>query len=149
MVPTGTGYAMRAAVIRKRATHIISNYGVNDIYNATNGASMQVILSWMNKLRDMFPTQWFYQVTIPGETIAGEPTTPSTVGGGLKMLNQVNNYLLSGFAYNDGTFDIASVVQNPRSAGIWTSSTYVSADGIHESPQGYQAIAASNVISVQ
>lgn len=144
----GQGYSMRAGIIRKRATHIISNYGVNDLYQAVNPPNLQTTMAYADWLRNLFPGHWFYNITIPGETIPGTPGTTASASA-LLLLNQYNSVLLSGMADNDGTFDVASVLQNPRQLGIWTNPSWVSPDGIHEVAAGLEVVASSGVIAVE
>lgn len=146
-VSSGQGYSMRASIIRKRATHIISNYGVNDCYQAVSPPNLQQILAYADWLRNLFPGHWFYNITIPGETLPGQPTESASASA-LLLVNQLNGVLMSGLANNDGTFDVASVLQTPRTLGVWNNAAWVNADGIHETITGCAQILSSGVIVV-
>jgi lysophospholipase L1-like esterase len=146
IIPDGQeSYSMRASIVKKYCTHIITQYGINDIYGGSN--DLQRLLGIYNRFRQLFPNQWFYACTLPGETVGGNPAVTASATP-LAFLNTFNNFLRSGFASTDGVFDVQSALQN-TATGIWTNPAYVSADGVHESPLGYAAIASSGVIRVQ
>jgi hypothetical protein len=139
------GYSQRAAIIKNYCTHVICNYGVNDVIN---NITTQPILQALYQLRGMFPNQYFYQTTQMPAVNGSTPTVPAgspftTVGTAL------NNHFLSGVTGFDGVFDVASALKPSRSVLAYANAAWCSNDGIHESPAGYSQIASSGVITVQ
>lgn len=145
----GTGFAQRAAIAAKYCSHIICNYGVNDLFS---GTSAPQLLKYLTGLRQQFPAQWFYQTTIDPETTSTDSwattTNQTTVNSGDETAReQVNNFLRSGIGCFDGVFDTSSVVESGLNTGKWKAPGYT-ADGVHGNATSYGLIASSGVIQV-
>lgn len=149
----GVSFSQRAAILRTWCTHVICNYGVNDLFSGAFSGSQ--LVGFLTALRQWFPGQYWYQTIPMGETTStdswattGNQTTVNATYE--KSRRWLANYLRSGMAKSglfDGIFDTASVVESAQNSGIWKAPGET-ADGIHPTPAGYSAIATAAVITV-
>jgi hypothetical protein len=145
----GTGFTQRAAIAAKYCTHIICNYGVNDLFT---GALAPTVLKNLTALRQQFPAQYFYQTTIDPETTSTDSwatTTNQTLVSTADetQRQRVNNTLRSKIVCFDGVFDTSSVVETGINTGIWKAPGYT-IDGVHGTANSYGLIASSGVVAV-
>ena len=143
-------FAQRRALINMFCTHILSDYGVNDI---TSSVGAQTITSQIMLLRNSFPTKYWYQTTLDTETTSTDgwaTTTNQTPVNGMTTVRKYVNSLLRAQATNstlfDGIFDTTTITESSINSGLWVPN--FTTDGIHPTPAGYAAIASSGVIKV-
>ncbi|WP_227746762.1 collagen-like triple helix repeat-containing protein [Paraburkholderia franconis] len=128
-----TLYTQRGDIIRRFCTRVICNYGINDVVNNQSAQQMSVSAQ---ALRAMFPQQQFYWTT----QMAEGPNPPYTTIGAA-----FNNFIMASVGgFLDGAFDVATALSTARNSCTYGSSSWVSNDGVHESPAGY-AIAAGAI----
>ncbi|MEX3933248.1 GDSL-type esterase/lipase family protein [Paraburkholderia phymatum] len=145
-----TGFNHRASIIRKYCTHIVSEYGINDIYANSQGAD--TVLNLLDMIQAKFPDKYFYQTTMMGETGSTDSwatTTNQTPVDATKdkQRQQVNNYLRAGLFKFDEFFDAALGVETGKNTNLWKAPGYTT-DGLHPSATGYAAIASGGYIVV-
>lgn len=148
-VMSANGYNQRSSIINKYATHLISNYGVNDLFN--NNLNANQLMNYLISFRNLFPNKYFYQNTIMGETnstdvwaTVGNQTTKNSTNENSRKL--VCNWLRSTFHPFDEVFDICSTLESSQNSGKWQPP--YTGEGIHENLAGYSAIASANTIKV-
>lgn len=151
-----TGFNQRSAIATKFSTHILCNYGVNDLFS--NAVSSNYLIRNLLTLRQQFPNQWFYQTTITPETTSTDswatPGNQTTVSAAAETnRQQANNFLRSGIGGVgvggfDGVFDVTSIIETNTNTGIWKSPGYT-IDGVHPVAMSYGLIATSQIIQVQ
>jgi len=139
----------------KYASHIINAFGYNDIWK--NLASVSLISKFSNNLADIAHgmNKKFYNITIGPDTDSTDnwaTLVNQTVHNSSNNTNRLayNVLVRTAALTQDGYFDISSVNESSLNSGLWQvngSSQWATIDGIHESSQGNQNIAASGVIS--
>lgn len=145
------GFRQRAAIINKYCTHILCEYGVNDLF--AGGQTVDQVLKSIDQIQEQFPYKWFYQTTLMGETNSTDAWTTlinqATVDSNKDESRRwFNNYVRSGMHRFDGVYDVSTVVESSFNSGLWKVPGYT-ADGLHPTPLGYATIASSGVIKVQ
>lgn len=122
------------------STHVVSNYGINDI--GISAATPAQILANQAIIAGFFPGRRFYVATLPPNTNAGNTAlTLSAANEASRQQYNINLRLGTQNAAIAGTFDVARYLEvgGPYVArgqtGFWISSTYTS-DGLHESQTG-------------
>jgi hypothetical protein len=142
----------RASIIRTFCTHIICDYGINDIFGS--GAFAYVVMQNLQSIRAVFPNHWFSQTTLEPETnstdtwaTTGNQTTKNSTYESSRQW--FNNFLrgIAGMGTFDAVYDVASIVESGLNTGLWSAPGYT-ADGVHETTSAYAAIASSGIIKV-
>lgn len=135
----------KRAIFGSFASHVICEYGINDL-NASRTAAQ--LLADIQVIRALFPNKKFYQSTVApysSSTDAWATTVNQTPGASNAQRIVFNNAVRaipSGFA---GYFEVADTVESARDGGVWKVG--FTSDGIHATPSGYAAIAASGAIN--
>jgi len=143
-------FSQRLALIKRFATHVISNYGINDI---SSGAAATLVTSQICALRNSLQGKYFYQTTLDTETTSTDvwtTTVNQTPSAGMTTLRKYCNSWFRSNAANtnlfDGVFDTTTVTESSFNSALWKPG--IVADGIHPNPTGYANIASSGVIVV-
>jgi lysophospholipase L1-like esterase len=157
VVQFGQAFAQRAAIIRKFCTHILCNYGVNDMFSSS-AASAGGLISYITAIRREFPAHYWYQSIPMGEATS---TDNFITVGNQSLANPTAetqrrlyaNALRAGALGTlvDGVFDTASVVESSPNSGLWKvpgGGGGYTIDGVHCLAAGYQLIQTSGVINV-
>lgn len=133
-----SGYRRRSAL--DYCTHVISNYGTNDIAAGTSVANIQTYLTslWTSAKRRNVKV---YQALILPRTDAGNTTPASGFAVGAAR-DQVNTWIRAQAAAKviDGIIDVNAVAEGVP--GLWASNSYTT-DGTHPNATGSVAIAAA------
>lgn len=122
-------------------THVICDYGTNDIAAGATLSAIQASLTsiWTSAKRRGVKV---YQSLILPRTNAGN-TTPAagfTVGG---VRDQLNTWIrLQEGELIDGIVDVNAVAESTVTPGLWANSSWT-ADGVHPNTAGCLAISAS------
>lgn len=127
----------------KYCTHILSNYGINDIASGVNPTQF---IAALESLAALF-SQPVYQATIAPQNASTDgwvTTENQTVGAKEAERISVNNTIRAGVSGVTGVLEIADVVETSRNSGIWKAG--YTADGTHETPTGYAEVASSGVV---
>lgn len=153
-----TGNVNRVAIARTYATHVLTNYAVNDI---TAGATSAAVKASLTSCWGLFPTKKVGQATITPRTGGswGAATAPPQTAvtnfalDGTGVRDVVNAWILTNPSGLWGSFDVSGAVQagavgSYPGADIWTFLTQAyTADGTHPTNFGYLAIKNSGAIS--
>lgn len=154
-----TDFINRTALINAFCTHVICEWGVNDIKNSQSAAQTltSLELCWQR-----FPNLKVFQTTIPPysndpsnlyETLVAQtPVAPFTAGaGGIRQT--LNATLraggLSGLGLTGGTFDITPVTESSLNSGLWAvngTPDWYTPDGLHETATANIAYVTAGVI---
>ena len=115
------------------ATHVICNYGINDI--RVGGATAAQVKASLQAAWAILAQNGrkVYQTTI----------TPDTTIALNAMRTEVNDWIRTTPAGIDGYIEVADVVETARNSGVWKDG--YSSDGLHENATGYQAIEDADV----
>lgn len=143
----GAAYRQRMAIIRKYCTHVLSNYGYNDIF--TNGTTASPTLLLLEQIRARLPNQYFYQTTQQPDTTSTDSwatTTHQTTQSNEQARVFFNNFLRGGQHGFDAAYDVDSYVESAINSGLWKPNYCV--DGTHYTPTVYAGIASSGIIKV-
>lgn len=147
----GTAGHPRQVKLAVYATHVVSEYGINDI---TGGASLATMQARLQTFWGFFPTKKVSHCTItPVSTSTDGWTTTAnqSVVGTNSVRVAVNNWLRSTVAPLWAVHEVADVVESARDSGIWKADGVTpglwTADGTHESKYAFEQIQASNVIN--
>jgi lysophospholipase L1-like esterase len=148
---TGNSQFLQRSFMAQFCTHVISNYGTNDIGVASGRTPAQVIADISSFRAKWFPTQRFYQTTML-------PRTTSTDGWATEVNQTVlatdanrallNDSLRLGALTSrfDGILDVDQIAQNSYNGRLWkafgTTTNRMTADGTHPTPYGAQYIAS-------
>lgn len=143
------GHTNRAA-LATYCSHIFIELGINDLPIPRTAAT---VLANHQTIIGLFPGKIIYQQTLPPRTTStdsfattGNQTLPSYQA----QIVAFNTAIRSGQPGVTGFFEIADTVESARNSGLWkvdgTAFKYT-VDGIHESPFGYLAEAASGAIN--
>lgn len=119
------------------ATHVISNYGINDIQNAQSTANIEI---WIKNLAALFtiPVYWmtYEPITTSSDTWAtqGNQTTNGTMKTKWDTINaDLRRMSIPGVS---GVIDVNKVAESYQQSGKWITNgtaSYYTADGIHAS----------------
>jgi hypothetical protein len=146
-------YPMTAQLINY-ATHIVSNYGVNDLY--TNGSTAAATLGFQQLIASTYPGKWFFAATVAPYTTSSDGW--ETLGNQSQQSTADNTQRIAyntalragGISGITGTIDIASAVESSLNSGLWivngTLHQYT-ADGIHENGNSNAVIVSSGVVN--
>lgn len=142
--------------ITKYCTHVIDEYGINDIAGGRTAVQLAADRTTMAGLVAL-PT---YGTTIQGETTSTDSwatTANQTVSGNSSVVTTFDGLVRAGISGEIGYFDIAAII-DPGATSKWPvaanvfatsgSAGYSTTDGVHESPAMNQLIQQSNVIVV-
>ncbi|HLW90549.1 MAG TPA: SGNH/GDSL hydrolase family protein, partial [Roseiarcus sp.] len=133
------------------ATHIVSEYGVNDMYVLGHAAT--ATLASLAQARALFPGAPFFQSTISPVTSSTDgwaTTTNQTANGNVgPNLAAVNDAIRAGNGGITGYFDIADQTMSARDSLLWSVGGGAhTADGLHANALGYAAILNSGAVNV-
>lgn len=139
------GYTRRAE-LAAYCTHVVSNYGINDL---GAGRSAAQVLNDIQSLSDIIGKP-FWQATIAPFTTSTDGWTTTggqTVWDATKSAQRIalNNSLRKVPRGLSGIFDIADVLESTRDSGLWSPN--ITSDGLHENVSGYYVLETSGVIS--
>lgn len=143
-------YAQRA-YLAQFCSHVISNYGTNDIGTGSGRTAAQVITDISAFRLKWFPTQVFYQTTLLVRTTSSDAFVTEanqTVVATDAVRAAFNDQLRLGALTSrfDGILDVDQICQNSYNGRKWkafgTTTNRMTADGTHPSPYGAQYIAA-------
>ncbi len=126
-------------------SHVICQYGTNDIFGSTSAAATYAYLS---TIRGYTPAKPFFQATSPPQTTStdGWATTANQTTKALNAERNAYNALIRGNSNGfDGVLEVADVVESARDSGIWKAPGYT-ADGVHELNTANIAIKDAGVI---
>jgi hypothetical protein len=125
------GNSAQRASVAAYVTHIISNFGINDVRAGTSLANIQSYLQslWANVGSD----RYVIQTTVAPSELSGSPESTNPVRTALNDWLRANPALPTG-----GVAENADVVESARNSGLWKSG--YTTDLIHENSTGYQAI---------
>jgi len=140
----GSQHIQRGLIIN-RATHIICEYGINDI--TALALPLATVQSNISDLSDLYPTKKIYLTTLDPYT-----TGAWTATNGLDQIVHLkesvrvayNTWVRGGAAYPAtanicGYFDVASILESSANPGKWVSNGvpgYTTTDGVHASTTG-------------
>lgn len=141
-------YDKREAIIKRDYTHILSDYGTNDIFAATRTGAQALAdyNTWAAKF-----------VNMPIYALTSEPQATSTNG----FIDTINQTTLANnpqrIIFNDGLITSASftrvipinqVLEKTADSGLWTpyKGAPVTGDGVHHNFLGYTLIQNSGMI---
>lgn len=142
--------------ITKYCSHVIDEYGINDIAGGRSAAQLASDRTTMASLVAL-P---IYGTTIQGETTSSDSwatTANQTVSGNSSVVTTFDGLERAGITGEYGYFDIAAII-DPGATAKWpvaanvfaTTGTagYATTDGVHESPAMNQLIQQSNIITI-
>ncbi|WP_217429556.1 hypothetical protein, partial [Sphingomonas bacterium] len=144
----GASYAGRARQAQY-CSHVLCEYGVNDIVQAKTGAQTW---SALQALYQAFAGRPVYQTTIGPVSTSGDnwATTAGQTSEGHNAARVALNAIIRGGPWPlAGWFEVADAVESARDSGVWKASgtAYgMTVDGTHESQAGYLAIRYSGGI---
>jgi hypothetical protein len=131
-------------------SHVICQYGVNDIANSARTAAQ--VIADRQTARSLFAGKKFFHTTLPPEVttsngyidLAGQ--TVSATNGVRVTFNDTVRLGVSGM---DGYFDLASIAESSLDSGKWIFNgtvNYATTDGTHETPAMNNLYASSGII---
>lgn len=142
----------RRQALAQYASHIIVQYLQNDV--GLQGRTAAQAQADLQALWALFPTKRVYQTTSPPGSTSTDvfaTTTNQTTRAYTPARNTVNDYIRTTPAPLVGFFEVAGAVAYSGNRDIWDAdgitAKYRTDDGVHESPAGYLAIAASGSIN--
>lgn len=142
--------AKRIALVQAYCSHVICNYGINDL---VAGASAATLKTRLEVSRALFTGMPFYLSTIPPKTTSTDGwitvvnQTADPVSNGPRITH--NTTLRSGgFTTIAGYFDVTSAVESSLNSGLWGAGyCYNDGGGLHESAAGVAAIVAFGAVN--
>lgn len=136
------GSYVRRLALSSYCTHVVSQIGVNDIGAGRTSAQ---IVGDLETFSALF-SQPFYQATITPRNTSTDgwaTTVNQTVGANETERATLNNAIRAGVSGIAGHLEVADQVETSRNSGIWQAG--YTADGVHPTATGYQAIEDSEV----
>jgi lysophospholipase L1-like esterase len=133
--------------VMQYCSHIISNYGINDL-----GASETAvqILGYLQLIQQLYPSKPFFQNTIAPNTTSTDgwvTTANQTVVASNAQHIALNQALRAVPSWSAGIFNINSVLESSLNSGLWAAPPAITGDGLHENTAGYALIPANNIIN--
>jgi hypothetical protein len=133
------------------ASHIVSEYGVNDMYVA--GRTATATLASLAQVRAQFPNKPFFQSTISSVTSSSDSWTTTanqTINGNVgPYLAAVNDGIRAGNGGITGYFDVADQTMSSRDSLLWSVTGGAhTADGLHANALGYATILNSGAVNL-
>lgn len=127
-------------------THIINEYGINDLKNGTTGPDL---LTSLDAIAALFPTKPVWQTTLTPHSTSTDNwqstgnQTPTATNATRTAVNDAirGRYLDNVF----GHFDVADAVETARNSGIWLP--WHTDDGLHANAIGNLKVRASGAIN--
>ena len=139
-----TSNTQRIALANRYFTHILCNYGTNDVVTGSTDATIVANLETVAGL----VSGAFYQGTIAprsSSTDGWTTTVNQTTDASNAKRVSVNASIRAGLTGAAGFLEVADQVETARDSGIWQAN--FTADGTHATPAGYAAIAASGEVN--
>lgn len=136
-------YSYRGWVHLGGVSHILSDYGINDINAGTAVATIETQLTAIWNLMIARGAK-VYQATLTPITTSSDSW--ATVGNQTVTANearrtQLNDWIRTVPAPLSGIFEVADLAESARNSGKWKAG--YTADGIHPNGTGYAALAAA------
>lgn len=133
------GTATKRVALAQYASHVLSQYGINDI---TNSRTAGQVLTDLATFRALFPGKPFYQGTVAPVTTSsdswattGNQTTHANNAARVTLNQSIRNHNTGAL---DGHMEIADAVESGRDSGIWKAA--YTTDGTHETQTAYIAV---------
>jgi hypothetical protein len=131
---TFIGHHAKRALLLPYCSHVISNYGINDVQ--VSGASAADTLGYLQTIWGYATAlgKRVFQTTLPPETTSSDDWATvdnQTVMSGNAARKSLNALLRAGPDGVDGVFDITAAVESGFESGKWQAPDYTT-DGIHE-----------------
>lgn len=127
-------------------SHVVCNYGINDVRNLQTATSVQTNLSYLGNT--VFAGKPFYVCTLPPNTNSTDSwvtttnqTTFSYESVRVAINNAIRNGTVTGYR---AFFELADVCESNRDSGLWKPN--FTADGLHENTLAGLTIVSSGAI---
>lgn len=128
-------------------THVVSNYGRNDVANSRSQAQ---ITADLQTIFGYFGTKPVFQTTLTPTSTSSDSwatTVNQTTDATNTVRIAVNSDIRGGLTGMSGVFDVADVLESARDSGLWRADLgATTADGIHPNALGYRLMRNSQVI---
>lgn len=137
----------RRRAIANYASHIVCNYGTNDIYASLDTAA--TLATNLTAIAALFPNKPFWQNTICPRTTSSDSFATvgnQTVAAGESERLSFNNTLRGGVTWAAGMFDTAAACESGYLSGFWKAPGWT-ADGTHPSVLAQVLIQASGAVN--
>ncbi|MER9436724.1 hypothetical protein NKJ04_17675 [Mesorhizobium sp. M0618] len=143
----------RRAALQSYCSHVVVQTAINALRSGTGqNKTAATVLGEQQTILGYFPTKRCYTSTSsPASTSSNSWINDAgqTVNTNLAQINAYNDAIRAGVANSLGFFEIADQVSTARNSGKWkfdgTAGKWT-ADGLHASAYGYQAIQDSGVV---
>jgi acetyltransferase-like isoleucine patch superfamily enzyme len=142
----------RRRKLARFCSHVILNYGINDLYN---GRKANDVLSDLKLLQQQFDGLFVIQTTLaPVSTSTDGWSSENNQTPHMCDANRIafNQAIRAGFSLAHAHVDNASAVESARNSGIWSvgqMSQRLTDDGLHPNLHGYLTCQLANAIHFQ
>jgi hypothetical protein len=140
------GSAAKTAMLGAYFSHVISNFGVNDL---TSRTAAQTITN-LQLIKALYPSKPFYQCTVAPKTTGAwtlADGSDQTVTAIEAQRVAMNTTLRNGAHGLTGYFEVADQVESSRDSGKWIAPGYTT-DGLHETATANGVIKTSGAVNV-
>ncbi len=142
----------RRRKVARFCSHVILNYGINDLYNGRNAND---VLSDLKLLQQQFEDLFIIQTTLTPVSISTDGwSSERNQSPHMCDANRLafNEAIRAGFSLAHAHVDNASAVESATSSGIWLVGQMgqrLTDDGLHPNLQGYRTCQLANAIHFQ